>query len=74
MGSRHLKRHCQLDAPSAALLEAAIDRLGLSARAYARVLKIARTAADLAGQDEIRPLHVAEAVQYRNLDRKRLIL
>jgi magnesium chelatase family protein len=73
MGSRHLKRHCQLPPPAAALLEDAIDRLGLSARAYARVLKIARTVADLAGQGEIGPLHVAEAVQYRNLDRKRLI-
>jgi magnesium chelatase family protein len=51
------------------LLEQAIDRLGLSARAYHRVLKVARTVADLAGKENIATAHVAEAVQYRCLDR-----
>ncbi len=69
MSNRHLKKFCRIDAASAALLEAAVDRLGLSARAYSRILKIARTIADLAGQDNIDETHIAEAIQYRSLDR-----
>jgi magnesium chelatase family protein len=72
MTGRHLKRYCRINGSSGRLLEAAIDKLGLSARAYGRVLKISRTIADLAGLDEIGETHVAEAIQYRSLDRKRM--
>ncbi len=58
-----------MDEAGRRLLEQAIDRLGFSARAYHRVLKVARTIADLAAEEMIRPAHVAEAVQYRCLDR-----
>ena len=54
------------------LLEQAIDRLGMSARAYHRVLKLARTIADLAGRETIATAHLAEAIQYRQLDRRPL--
>jgi magnesium chelatase family protein len=70
MGSRHVRRFCAVDPPSARLLEAAVDKLGLSARAYHRILKIARTIADLADSPAITANHVAEAIQYRSLDRK----
>jgi magnesium chelatase family protein len=69
MTARHLRRWCELDAPSKRLLVSAIDRLGLSARAHDRILKVARTIADLAGAERIDSAHVAEAVQYRALDR-----
>ncbi|MQA88901.1 MAG: YifB family Mg chelatase-like AAA ATPase [Gemmatimonas sp.] len=69
MRPRDLREHCRLDADGDALLRSAITRLGLSARAYHRILKIARTLADLAGSAEIHSAHVAEAVQYRSLDR-----
>jgi len=69
MTPRHLRRFCQLDAESERMLEAAMTRLGLSARAYDRILKVSRTIADLAAAETIRPLHVAEAVGYRSLDR-----
>jgi magnesium chelatase family protein len=62
-------RHCALDEESQRLVEMAMERLGLSARAYTRILKVARTAADLDGAEQIRSAHVAEAIQYRNLDR-----
>jgi len=64
-----LKAFCALDTDSQRLIEMAIDRLGLSARAYTRILKVARTLADLEGETGIRPPHVAEAIQYRTLDR-----
>ncbi len=70
MSSRHLKKFCSVDSESSLLLERAMDRFGLSARAHARILKIARTIADLEGRDELRAAHVAEAIQYRTLDRK----
>ena len=69
MSTRHMRRACELDAPSRRLLIHAIDRLGLSARAHDRILKVARTIADLAGCERVEASHVAEAVQYRALDR-----
>ena len=69
MTPRDLKRSCRVTAAAEALLRTAIARLKLSARAYHRVLKIARTIADLAAAAEIEPAHVSEAVQYRSLDR-----
>jgi magnesium chelatase family protein len=69
MQSRHLRQWCQLDDVSRQLLEAAINKLGLSARATDRVLKVARTIADLAGAETIQTTHVAEAIQYRTIDR-----
>jgi len=70
MNSRHIRRFCTLDRESGDLLEQAMDRFGLSARAHSRILKIGRTIADLEGTSEIRSDHVAEAIQYRSLDRK----
>lgn len=64
-----LSQHCALDRPSRALLQRAVDKLGYSARAYHRVLKLARTIADLAGLDHIRDDHVKEAMIYREMDR-----
>jgi len=69
MASRHVRKVCELDTFSRKLLIAAIERLGLSARAHDRILKVARTIADLAGCEAIDAAHVAEAVQYRALDR-----
>lgn len=70
MTSRHIRQFCVIDSESSALLERAMERFGLSARAHARILKIARTIADLEASRDIRPPHVAEAIQYRTLDRK----
>lgn len=72
MQAREVRRWCRLDEPGESLLRQAIAKLGLSARAYARILKLARTIADLAGAPEIDRAHVSEAVQYRLLDRARL--
>jgi magnesium chelatase family protein len=69
MTPRLIRRHCRLDAEGERLLEAAMTRQGLSARAYDRILKVSRTIADLEGTEAIRPVHVAEAVGYRSLDR-----
>ena len=71
MSTRDLRRYCRLSQPVEAMLRQAVGRLGLSARAYHRVLKIARTIADLAGATELSTAHVSEAIQYRSLDRKR---
>ena len=70
MGPAEMRAVCRPSAPVARLLQQAVDRLGLSARAYHRVLKVARTIADLEGRDAIAVKHVAEAVQYRTLDRR----
>ncbi|MEW6387418.1 MAG: YifB family Mg chelatase-like AAA ATPase [Thermodesulfobacteriota bacterium] len=70
MPPRLIKAHCALPEEAQRLLERAMERLGLSARAYSRILKIARTIADLEGGGQISPAHVAEAIQYRTLDRK----
>jgi magnesium chelatase family protein len=69
MSSRHIKKHCKINDDSCNLLESAIDKLGLSARAYNRILKISRTIADLEGEPDIRVDHISEAIQYRSLDR-----
>jgi magnesium chelatase family protein len=69
MAPADLRRHCPPDVPGRALLDAAFEKLGLSARALDRVLKVARTIADLAGGGPIRAHHLAEAIQYRSLDR-----
>jgi magnesium chelatase family protein len=70
MNSRQIKKHCKIGDESSALLEKAMERFGLSARAHARILKISRTIADLEGVEDITSRHVAEAIQYRTLDRK----
>ena len=69
MTPRHLKKYCQIEEASKTLLEKAIDKLGLSARAYTRILKIARTIADLEGLEDIATQHISESIQYRSLDR-----
>jgi magnesium chelatase family protein len=65
-----MKKHCALKAEASKLIETAVARLGLSARAYTRVLKVARTIADLDGAQDIGPQHLSEAIQYRSLDRQ----
>ncbi len=70
MSTRMVRKICRLDESGAALLKKAITSLGLSARAYDRILKVARTIADLGFSETIQPEHVAEAIQYRNLDRQ----
>jgi len=72
MTNRHIKRFCSIDDASQRLLETAIDKLGLSARAYTRILKVGRTIADLAGEEDISSAHISEAIQYRSLDRNLL--
>ncbi len=69
MGAREVREHCRHDQACARLLEGAMRTLGLSARGYARVLKVARTITDLAGEREIGIAHVAEAIQYRERPR-----
>ncbi|MFN2325379.1 MAG: YifB family Mg chelatase-like AAA ATPase, partial [Gemmatimonadales bacterium] len=71
MSPRALRRYCKVSPPVEALLRAAVTRLGLSARAYHRILKISRTIADLAECPDLEPIHVSEAIQYRSLDRRR---
>ncbi len=70
MQARHIRKFCSLDGPGEALLEQVTDKLGLSARSFTRILKLARTIADLAGEEGIATIHLSEAIQYRGLDRK----
>jgi len=69
IAGREVRRLCRIDARGRTLLEAASVRLGLSARAYTRILRVARTIADVAAEDAITTAHLAEAIQYRSLDR-----
>jgi magnesium chelatase family protein len=69
MPPKLVREHCQLDAQGAKLLAYSMDKLGLSARAYGRILKVARTIADLSGSETIAASHLMEAISYRNLDR-----
>ena len=69
MGPRLIRTHCALDAAGQQLIASVIDRLGMSARAHDRILKVARTIADLEQSEQIAPGHLAEAIQYRTLDR-----
>ena len=69
MGTREVKKYCQVDDQGKELLEMAVNRLGFSARAYTRALKVARTIADLSNEESISPVHVSEAIQYRTMDK-----
>jgi len=70
ISSKMLKEICVINAVGANLLKAAMEKLNLSARAYDRILKVSRTIADLSASDDIKPEHLAEAIQYRSLDRE----
>lgn len=70
MTSKKLREVCKLSTECSTLLKAAVDKIGLSARAYDRILKVARTIADLSASDQIKTEHIAEAIQYRSLDRE----
>ena len=70
MNARQVRQHCQLDAESTGYLEQAMEDMNFSARAHDRILKVARTLADLSGTPNIRPPDILEAIQYRSLDRK----
>ena len=70
MNTKQIRKHCQLDEGSLKLLKTAMERLNLSARAYDRILKVARTIADLDHSKSITGTHISEAIQYRSLDRE----
>jgi len=70
MGNAHRMRFCKLDKAGSVMIRKAMEMLGLSARAYDRLLRVARTIADLEQCEHIHPSHVAEAISYRNLDRE----
>ena len=70
MNTKQIQNHCKLDEQSQNLLKTAMEKLDLSARAYDRILKVARTIADLDNAESISSAHIAEAIQYRSLDRE----
>ena len=69
LGNREIERYCPLEKPDAQFLESALHKLGLSVRAYHRIIKVARTIADLEGAEQINRHHLAEALGYRSMDR-----
>jgi len=69
MGPRLIRKYCVLNSDSEKIMENAVTKLGFSARGYDRILKVARTIADLEGAEDLEPKHLSEAVQYRTLDR-----
>jgi len=70
MSSRLVRQYCKLDEASRQLIKVAMERLGLSARAYDRILRVARTIADMDGATDIQTQHIAEAIHFRSLDRE----
>ncbi|MCL5991788.1 MAG: ATP-binding protein, partial [Bacteroidetes bacterium] len=70
MNTKAIRKHCELDQPSQDLMKMAMNKIGISARGYDRILKVSRTIADLSQSESIRPEHISEAIQYRSLDRQ----